>query len=455
MGTRMRKSFFRKGSLPSISKSNSLIKIHRSGQRCDWLIPLFGVNLTCIDQTNVDECNHQVNLMDQIYSNCFKVMVWLGPDQGVAPTDLELMLKLKSVDAYIEELARAYGGSALSLLSQNQAQCLSMFGLPEITDPKWRILSAFLTRRWFKRLWVVQEVVMAHEIEVLCGRSIIEWPLIGLVGDILGADSNRVMMDTPEGTSEAFTTLRSSMYARRINIVRTWCVSGLLPPTAHMVYYELTGTDVYDPKLAPALILATTCMFQTTDPKDKFYGLLGIMKSLTSSPEAFMSANYNLPKIDVYIEGTWRLLENTNWLGLLSLMQNTADYNPKFPSWVPDYEQDFNLGLIRTLFKKRESYDLVFKAAGKFASTATKPAPDLVRIRSCLKVVGQRIGVINAKSETLIDIHTSKNGFESIAKMVLGLPQTYSSTGESQIDALWRTMVQDKQYGHTRKSKPI
>ena len=111
-----------------------------------------------------------------------------------------------------------------------------------------------------------------------------------------------------------------------------------------------------------------------------------------------MEADYDLLKIDVCIEGTWKLLENTNWLGLMAL-KNAADHNPKLLSWVPDYEKESNLRLSKMLFKKGESDDLVFTATGTFVSTAALPTTDLVRSGSCLEIVARKIGVITGKIE--------------------------------------------------------
>ena len=42
----------------------------------------------CIDQNSLDERNHQVKLMDQVYSNAKRVLVWL--DNGSCETDASI-----------------------------------------------------------------------------------------------------------------------------------------------------------------------------------------------------------------------------------------------------------------------------------------------------------------------------------------------------------------------------
>lgn len=36
------------------------------------------IDQLCIDQDNVKERNHQVSLMDKVYSLCERVLIWLG-----------------------------------------------------------------------------------------------------------------------------------------------------------------------------------------------------------------------------------------------------------------------------------------------------------------------------------------------------------------------------------------
>src|SRR6202044_1762370 len=37
------------------------------------------LDMVCIDQSNTEERNHQVGLMNQIYSQAQEVLIWLGP----------------------------------------------------------------------------------------------------------------------------------------------------------------------------------------------------------------------------------------------------------------------------------------------------------------------------------------------------------------------------------------
>jgi hypothetical protein len=62
----------------------------------DARIP-FLIDALCIDQDNGSEKSHQVHLMKKIYSQAYKVLVWLGPPSE----DSELALaKMRAIEAW-------------------------------------------------------------------------------------------------------------------------------------------------------------------------------------------------------------------------------------------------------------------------------------------------------------------------------------------------------------------
>jgi hypothetical protein len=55
--------------------------------RSDNRYAVYWIAAICIDQTNVHERNHQVQMMRQIYSNAESVSVWLGENNPVASSN--------------------------------------------------------------------------------------------------------------------------------------------------------------------------------------------------------------------------------------------------------------------------------------------------------------------------------------------------------------------------------
>ncbi|XPS69271.1 hypothetical protein M3J07_001539 [Ascochyta lentis] len=60
------------------------------------------IDALCIDQHNIPEQSHQVNIMGQIYSAASQVLVWLGPEDDSTHLAFDIMEKL----SFLEPKAR-------------------------------------------------------------------------------------------------------------------------------------------------------------------------------------------------------------------------------------------------------------------------------------------------------------------------------------------------------------
>ena len=54
------------------------------------------IDAVCIDQDNTDKKNAQVGRMHDIYSCCNQVYVWLGPDDGMTKTALNIVTTIST-----------------------------------------------------------------------------------------------------------------------------------------------------------------------------------------------------------------------------------------------------------------------------------------------------------------------------------------------------------------------
>lgn len=128
------------------------------------------VDAVCIDQSNIPERNSQVSNITRTYAEAAGVLVWLGTDndQHDGQQCLGFFAELAALiasgpDGQIDEaLWRAR-------LQINQA--VSKFLNSVQPGP----IVSFLARPWFRRRWIVQEVVLAIDVAVYCGESSIPW----------------------------------------------------------------------------------------------------------------------------------------------------------------------------------------------------------------------------------------------------------------------------------------
>lgn len=128
------------------------------------------IDAICINQQDNAEKGPQVGKMGDIYSKASQVVVWLGPAQDDSHLAMEVMRDLGSqikMNWHDDAIESAPGASDLTL-SDRSAEV-------PVKGELWRPIYDLLTRPWFDRLWVRQEVYLATSAVVLCGDKEVPW----------------------------------------------------------------------------------------------------------------------------------------------------------------------------------------------------------------------------------------------------------------------------------------
>ncbi|KAI0196918.1 heterokaryon incompatibility protein-domain-containing protein [Astrocystis sublimbata] len=114
---------------------------------------LFWIDAICIDQANTHERNHQVGLMKQIYANAAEVYVWLGQEANSSDIAMRFMASQAS------EPLRRRGPGYYPVWTRTQGEALQNL----CERPYWR------------RMWIIQELLHANNITVWCGSLNFTW----------------------------------------------------------------------------------------------------------------------------------------------------------------------------------------------------------------------------------------------------------------------------------------
>ncbi|KAF1847634.1 HET-domain-containing protein [Cucurbitaria berberidis CBS 394.84] len=120
------------------------------------------VDMVCIDQENLNEKNHQVEMMDIIYGNAERVCIWLGEANDSSRTALRFIK------------------NEVSHLQSFDTLCDS-----KDASKKWVALLDLMQRPWFSRRWVVQELALAQKAVIYCGHDRISWNKFAIAVELL------------------------------------------------------------------------------------------------------------------------------------------------------------------------------------------------------------------------------------------------------------------------------
>lgn len=167
------------------------------------------IDALCIDQGNADERVQQCAHMDKIYRQAGNVLVWLGPekDYGENPQDgdnihvaPETAVSSDHAISYLQWLSAYYRTEILEYLDQSRdilqatqfreyanfrlKNSLRMvtsnikedFHYIDIDEYGWLSVLHFFDNPYWKRLWIIQELIMGTErTVVVCGNRFTQW----------------------------------------------------------------------------------------------------------------------------------------------------------------------------------------------------------------------------------------------------------------------------------------
>lgn len=117
------------------------------------------IDALCIHQDETLERSHQVNQMGAIYSQAQRVIAWLGREDEASTTAFRLF-------------AQAAQGPVRLTESQHGGR-RDMMEIP--TTQELENLRQFCSRPYWSRLWIVQELLLAHDVTIQCGRQWTDW----------------------------------------------------------------------------------------------------------------------------------------------------------------------------------------------------------------------------------------------------------------------------------------
>ena len=304
-------------------------------------VGLIWIDAICINQNSLEERSAQVRMMDRIYRQAQKVIIWLGPSDSMTKPALNAIHKFStaSTDVYNE----VYGRSI------SNPEPYEKLGIPMISKDEWLAVLALYNRSWFSRAWTVQEYALAREAVLQCGSIMIQFDAVSYaarVMSLIGWDFAIQMLGIDNSTEEPSTSPPNAnievkngrkLYKKML-FAYPLMYLGYLREIQDHPWHESSSKEQWEKEggMFPLqAVLSATSDTSCLNPVDKIYSSLGLI------PEANWQGipiDYSMPAEEVFIQTTRALMTATNSLSMLSFVQDKLYRNIRgLPSWVPDY----------------------------------------------------------------------------------------------------------------------
>ncbi|KAF9698450.1 hypothetical protein EKO04_003823 [Ascochyta lentis] len=249
------------------------------------------IDSICIDQTNLQERSQHVRRMKHTYQNAHKVVVWLGEQSEDSDSALDFI-------GLLDEMNNAkYSRESLHKILHQDEYC-----------DRWIAFRNFFMRKWWTRVWTIQEFAIPSNILFWCGQRYISRDAIFAALGVADRCSAPNFKET-------------IAFHHAFNRRRVWLL------------YEVAKTQEKRVNLSLLALAAYFCSNEATDDRDRLYGFTGLC-----TEDHGLEINYAWSVNKVYLHFAKSFIAEHKSLDILcfaSMFKATA--RSSLPSWVPDW----------------------------------------------------------------------------------------------------------------------
>ena len=343
---------------------------------------LVWADAVCINQSDTHEKTIQIRHMREIYEDASTVCAFIGEGDGASDRALKTLMKIR-------DDARQPKADPDASPSCDRRK------MPPDSDPVWEDIKAVLSRGWFRRAWITQELVLAKRVVFQCGDWTGSWE------DVFKAI--RICMLEPNPLSQDDTGLVHAAYA--LGVMRESFKNPLKQKHCDL----LTVLELFSHT-------------QVTEPADKLFALLGLARDVKDDDD--FNPDYGSLLEDVARKYASFFVGQGKAARLLCRAGLAKSY--PFSSWIPNWTGAASSGSISTWHGRRG----LFAASSNISIHARVITdPDALRLRVEARRIDKVIcrGTISLEKANLITF------LGSIRQSVDSLRQPYP-TGESPAD---------------------
>ncbi|KAI1621075.1 heterokaryon incompatibility protein-domain-containing protein [Exophiala viscosa] len=286
------------------------------------------VDVVCINQDDLDERAQKVRIMATIFSRARIVHIWLGwGHQGIEAALRIIRDAYNSPTTFVklshdpERNQRSRWPDRRRRVSISNSTCSlrlhwKRFGHHEreysggiVTPHVSKLMSHLFDNAWFRRVWVIQEVLKSRGALVHCGTEVITWKELTTVNSWLASEDS--MRREPQN------------HASQVTMPRIW--SRLSDAKIDEGLADQRRPSFTQPQAPNILdVFVSSLDLKATDPRDKIFAIssLGRDTCIEDKLSEWIRPNYEKSESQVFADFTrWWIFEHKS-LSILSLIHS-------------------------------------------------------------------------------------------------------------------------------------
>ncbi|EGR44143.1 uncharacterized protein TRIREDRAFT_112568 [Trichoderma reesei QM6a] len=296
-----------------------------------------------INQKDKNEKSHQVSLMQDIYMNSARTLVWLGPST-------------RASDRYFDVVRQICSEGVLSrVMGPRVSQFMHVFDA--VMDPTMPVneeqredrddlldliarygdrfpLSGFadvLDRNWFNRLWVIQEACLAPSVIFVCGKKSLCFDCFRASSLFYSIYNTHWVRNLDKAVPQRVLRERDALFGKMGGLNRIF-------QERKAIHQTMKRRGLHD------LILKYNVNHHlmkigATLEQDRIFGLLGLA-AIDDAVKRKVRVDYDAQVVQMYSEIAEILLQES--VDILLFNQHPRK-TQGLPSWVPDWAMDLSI----------------------------------------------------------------------------------------------------------------
>ena len=225
----------------------------------------FWVDALCINQEDEDEKSSQIQRTSDIYNNATNVCVWLGVEEEDSAKAMNFIRRCLNLDDF-DQLVR-----------------------DSLASKEWAALFALMRRPWFSRRWIIQEIALARNATLHCGKDQVDWREFADVTSLFASRQHDIRQLFRESTAfrnppDYLGDLNELGAVRLVyasdNLVRKW-----------------EDGRIMERLLSLEALMSSLSAFEASDPHDIVYAILWLANDARPGSKNAFTMTVNVPDL--------------------------------------------------------------------------------------------------------------------------------------------------------------